>query len=154
MNDSIGGAILIDIAIIFIGIIIMLFTVSFAYNKAYRAKNIIIQEIERSGYSDIESQSISNSYIINRLSNLGYNQSNITCANRKNIANDDILNNGRNGYCVYRIVEEENGNTSYYYEVETRMTINIPLLNISFPVYGQTIAYRIFSDDITTEGSE
>ena len=54
MNESVGGSLLLNLVVVVIGTMIAIFTASFAYNKAYRAKSIIIDEIQNYLYTSDE----------------------------------------------------------------------------------------------------
>lgn len=164
MNESIGGSILLNIVIIIVGALIAVFTASFAYSKAFKAKNIIIDTIN--DYDGDITHSISYSHQIiyeedeiikeidNQLDSIGYRKANIKCNNRHNgelvypsepysETSTSLYYRKNKGYCIYRIKETNSmGSESYYYEVETYMYFDIPLFDFKIPVYGQTKSYQ------------
>ena len=140
MNESIGGSLLLSLVVIVVGCMIAIFTTSFAYTKAYRAKSIIIKTIEdNNGYADNLIDEIDS-----QLTNMGYRKSGKTCSVKQHKALVyPVDNSKKSSFCIYKISEvDEYGNTSAYYEVQTYMYFDIPLISFSLPVKGQTISFR------------
>lgn len=162
MNDSTGGALLTDLLIIIVGLLISVFVASFAYTKAYRAKNLIIEAInDNNGCMKDNEFDDDGCDIYERLSNLGYRMGKSDCKIdlNENIYNEvgsndeqiqksttkgTIINLNTNyDFCLAKFLEEdESGNTSYYYQVETRMFFDIPIFGFSIPVHGTTKSFR------------
>ena len=147
MDESIGGALLTGIITAIVGIMIVIFAVSFSYNKAYKARSFILNLInDNDGYSSDLDQRIND-----KLLSVGYNRRRSVCANKKGRDSSTIVHEG-NGYCIYKLVEQykdtiDDSYTKFsYYEIETYMTLDIPLFLIEIPIYGQTQSYRIIND--------
>ena len=160
MSESTGGALLLDIAVIMMGAMIAVFVASFAYSKAYRAKTMIIDVIEKtesdSGYVNDDTY---REEVESIFKNLGYTPQSKTCGlkekyegqNYKNIVpGQDYY---QNKYCVGRIDSSDNdGNTYYFYAVETYMYFDIPLIKFSIPVRGETKTF--YDTFVDIEGEE
>ena len=122
MEDVIYGV------IIFVTVIILVFVSILTYSKAYKAKNRIIEIIEK--YESYESNLIKE-----ELNRIGY-----TIANKDKIINKCGENNLSNEsgylYCVY---EKELSNGKIY-SVVTYVNFNIPIVGtmFEFPVKGET----------------
>ena len=78
MNESTGGSLLLSLVVIVVGTMIAIFTASFAYTKAYRAKSIIIKDIEDNNGSF----NVNN--IDEQLTNMGYRKGTHNCTNKEN----------------------------------------------------------------------
>lgn len=154
MKEAVGSAMLLNIALVFIGVISMILVSSIAYSKAFKAKNQIISAIE-----DYDGQcvfDIGNSCfdeIEQKLTNLGYS-SNIAhiCDNTDpDLIYGDVTRSGH-AYCVYKhtlcdttddgysITCKPDSSESYYYKVVTYMHFDIPVIGrfLEFPVSGET----------------
>lgn len=142
MNESIGGSLLLSLVVIVVGLMIAIFTASFAYTKAYRAKSIIIKTIEDHNGFDVNDNIVTE--IDNQLTNTGYRKDNQICSY---IENKTLVwpkdNQTQSSYCIYKITEsDEKGNESVFYEVHTYMFFDVPLVNFKLPVKGQTSSFR------------
>ncbi|MDD3453404.1 MAG: hypothetical protein PHN42_03960 [Bacilli bacterium] len=145
MKESIGNAFIMGIVITFIIIFMIFFASSLAYTKAFKAKNKIVEIIEK--YDDILSQSASeNSVLINAveaeinetLSGMGYRISPTSnnCPSRNNVSAVRKQETANYEYCVYKYTTTK-GN---YYGVTAYMYFEIPIIGVGlrFPVYGET----------------
>lgn len=156
MRESLGGGFLLNIVIIFAGIVIMLFMGMLSYSKAYGVKNRIIEIIEKHGtYDDIVVNELNSD-----LQSAGYSLANTSKCDssiRDNLVKvenakyvDDRLsmnkNTGNYNYCIYEmcadrdennVCEDPNGN---YYVVVTFIHFEFPVIGdiLTFPVYGET----------------
>lgn len=154
MRESIGGAWLFGIVIVFIFLFAGFLAYSVSYAKAFSTKNKIISLIEESeSYSvfndtngvDIrtatESQldTSTEGKIFSYMRNIGYNYTaNINCDN------DEIA---KQGYCIKAIchsVEDTQGYNGYY-RVKTFMVFEIPILSlpVRIPISGETRELKI-----------
>lgn len=132
MRDAFGGAFMIKVMLIFLGIYIAFMAVALNYAKAFRVKNQIINIIEQyEGYDkkatdNTEVRDIIGSY----LDNMGYNVQ-IQCDSVSQTSSCDTR-----GYRVEKI-ETSKGN---YYAVETYIKLELPFLNINItiPINGET----------------
>ena len=155
MRESLGGGFLLNIVIIFAGIVIMLFIGILSYSKAYGVKDRIIEIIEKYGTYDDRVVSELNS----DLHSAGYSLADTAKCDgsiRKNLVsgenakyNDKLSENKNTGnynYCIYEMCdsrgddgtcEDFNGN---YYVVVTFIHFEFPVIGdiLTFPVYGET----------------
>jgi hypothetical protein len=139
MKESVGNAFIMTLVIIFITLIILFFTASFAYTKAFRVKSRIVNIIEKyNGYTvdaKLETENI--------LSEIGYrvrHNEDGSCNTNGRFTNATALTvagTTNYHYCVYKF---DAGDKGSYYGVVTYMYFEIPLLGktLSFPVYGET----------------
>lgn len=151
MREAIGSAFLVNMILLFIGVISALLVGSISYSKAYKVKDRIVYIIEKhDGWKDDGS---TQKEIDKQLGTIGYqvgSGSNFSCEailkKRYGNSNFDLkkLKHGANlgvggyNYCVY-----ENSYPSApgkYYTVITFMQFDVPLLGnfLRFPVNGET----------------
>ena len=157
MKEAVGSALLLNIVLVFVGIISMLLVGSIGYSKAYKVKNRIVSIIEKYDGDCFEDNSNPNSYVAcyqeieEELKNMGYS-SNIS-ASCPDITVDDELKiekvervypqNFSTGhrYCVYKytLCDElsptapnfkcsSDSNETHYYKVFTFMHFDIPVI--------------------------
>ncbi|MBE6155076.1 MAG: hypothetical protein E7163_05885 [Firmicutes bacterium] len=162
MRDSIGGSILLNLVLIFTGVITVLFIGALSYSKAFNVKNRIIEIIEKYGvYGHIDDNIVNDAVdeINPDLSAFGYDVSGTgKCANIRNrlvegqfakYSSEKLssnLNSTNYNYCVFEICDlrNENGKCIYsdgkYYLVVTFTKFEIPVIGdlLTFPVYGET----------------
>ncbi len=155
MRESIGGAWLFGIVIVFITLFASFLTYSISYTKAFNTKNKIIDFIEQNeGYSTYkEGGDVSNpnytydrdesveGKVFNYISSIGYNYSvDESC--------DQSFGKGYEyGYCAYKICPDPNDNISdVHYKVTTYIVLEIPIigLKVRIPISGET---RIIYED-------
>ena len=144
MRDAVGGSLLLNLVVIFTGIVIIFFVGIIAYSKAYKVKNRIIELVERNeGYPSSSEDAEFEKEIITELSKVGYR------VVSERITNDKCSRDSSRGNCV-------NKNTTYYYycvcehsdsvssgtsfEVITYVQFEFPVIGdlITFPVKGET----------------
>lgn len=132
MNEAIGNALLMKIAIFIIMIVMLLFVGSLAYSKAYKSKNSIVEAIENNGGYDNAVEDIEES-----LSAIGYLLANDNCnlyKAQKGWTEWTLVSDSDYDYCVYKkcLGEEKKGkcdNRGEYYKVVTFMDITVPVVN-------------------------
>ena len=157
MRESIGGAWLFGIVIIFIFFFSAFLAYSISYTKAFNVKNNIISFIEQNeGYNttDMDLASLSDedlnktvegkSYKLIR--NAGYNYSGaqgITC--------DGTIHGVPNmttegGYCIVKYCPNGVSNSNTHYKVTTYIALKLPVINVTvkIPISGET--RTIYSD--------
>ena len=152
MRESLGGSMLLNLVIIFAGLVIIFFVSILSYSKAYRVKNRIIEIIEKYGtYEKIDANGIN---IITKelnadLSAAGYETSLPKKCNaiRNRLVDEkygETLSsnlNKTNGYdyCVFEMKNSENS-TGKYYVVVAFIRFEVPIIGdlLTFPVYGET----------------
>lgn len=138
MRDAIGGSLLLNIVIIFLGLVILFFAGIMAYSKAYKVKNRIIEMIEaNNGYPD--PATLTDPFILRineELRRYGYRDSGTDrCVEGSNLRPDD----SQYRYCVYSTNEEHYSNGTSY-EVVTYVHFDFPIIGdmLVFPVRGET----------------
>lgn len=138
MRESIGGAWIMGIVVLFIVLFSSFLAVSINYTKAFRTKNKIISLIEQNeglkmnDYSEGSTLQQISDYLSNTVYNITEDLSG-RCEDMTYIAtNNDI----RGGYCIKR-VESNNG---VHYKVRTFIRIELPIVWTSFtiPINGET----------------
>ena len=156
MREAVGSAFIVNLILIFIGVISALLIGSISYSKAYKIKDRIIYTIEKyDGWSDATKNEIDK-----QINAIGYklndgNSSKCPSILSRRYGNYDPkkLVHGANlgvnqyNYCVY-----ENNYESApgkYYTVITFMTFDIPLIGglLQFPVSGETsVIYEVINN--------
>ena len=148
MREAIGSAFLVNMMLLFIGVISALLIGSISYSKAYKVKDRIVYVIEKyDGYStDAQAE------IDKQLRTIGYNMVSDNTLNCETIFkrrygsnyNADNLVHGKNlgynqyNYCVYRNHYDSSPGT--YYTVISFMQFDVPLIGsfLKFPISGET----------------
>ena len=133
MRDAFGGAFLIKVMLIFLGIYVAFMAVALNYAKAFKVKNYIINVIEQYEGVSEEAYNTVNNYI----NGIGYNPAfDVTdlgsaCINATNI-------NGKAAYCIISLSSNEVRGT--YYRVTTYMRFQLPFfgIDIKVPISGET----------------
>ena len=155
MKEAIANAGVFNLIIIFVIVLIMLFIGSLSYSRGFKAKNKVIEEIEK----DQDFTASTQARVEEWLGNIGYR--NITgydtaadrCANSISGSNggyDGTLANtqGQFEYCVYEFDTcAGNSNSSKcgkYYRVITYMYFDLPVLGgiLKLPVTGETMIFN------------
>ena len=150
MRESIGGAWLFGIVIVFIALFSAFLTYSVSYTKAFNTKNKIISIIEeKEGYSTYDgdvfnptSNNLSDSTegeIFEYMTNIGYNYSaDIDCTPYDA---EEIVGQG---YCIAKICPNlgmpDEKLSNVHYRVTTFIAIEIPFLGLTvrIPITGET----------------
>lgn len=137
MDESIGNGFVMAIVIFFLTLIILFFTASFAYTKAFKVKSRMVNIIEKYGDYNADART----EIENTLDDIGYRKSHLeeckTNGRFTNAVPQTVPGNTNYHYCIYKFDAGERGN---YFGVVAYMYFEIPLLGrvLSFPVYGET----------------
>lgn len=151
MREAIGNSFIVNLLLVFLGVMSIIFLGSISYSKAFKVKNRIITVIEKYGEwpentlmemnyprKEIEASLKQIGYPVARvnphLTSLGLN----TCVTK----NGGKLIYGNNPmsdtyhYCIYKYTDDR----GVYYGVTTFMHFDIPLIGglLQFPVYGET----------------
>lgn len=151
MRDSLGGSFLLNLVIIFAGVVIALFVSILSYSKAYRIKNRIVEIIEKYGVYEkmgTDGKNIITEELNPDLAAAGYTVSlPRKCANiRTRLINEkygDVLSENRNiygyDYCVFEVTNRAN-HEGIFYVVVSFIHFEIPLIGdwVTLPVYGET----------------
>lgn len=127
MREALGNSLLMNLIVIFSGIVILFFVGIMSYSKAYRVKNRIIEVIEKYETYDGNAQN----EISADLKRIGYR----SISNKK--CSEGNKNSTTYSYCVY---EKNDTNNGKYYEVVTYVQFEFPVIGdfITFPVKGET----------------
>ena len=159
MRESIGGAWLFGIVIIFIFFFSAFLAYSISYTKAFNVKNSIISLIEMNeGYNTAEiddlaslddaelSESVEGE-AFKLIKNAGYNYSGaqgITCEGTLNGGAPNTINEG--GYCIVKYCPNGQNNSNTHYKITTYIALKLPVINITvkIPISGET--RTIYSD--------
>lgn len=137
MREAIGHALLLQLIVTFLFAVMLVFTGSVSYSKAYKLKNRIINIIEENkGYNSEAQEEIDEV-----LSNVGYQISNgiANCQKKTNAIDMYPGPYNSNGY-KYCVVKYEDSKGREYYGVTTFMSFQFPIVNniMEFPVYGES----------------
>lgn len=131
MRDAFGGAFMIKIILIFLGLYIVFMALALNYAKAFRVKNQIINYIEQyEGYEKAEGA------IKEYITQVSYYVpiTALPASSTTERACYDI------GYCITpKFTSDDSGNRTYYL-VETYIRLEFPFfnLNITIPIRGET----------------
>lgn len=153
MRESLGGSMLLNLVIIFAGLVIVFFIGILSYSKAYRVKNRIIEIIEKYGtYEKIDTSTNTNAVtaeLNEDLKAVGYETSLSKKCNtiRSRLINEKYdagLSQNLNksygyNYCVFEVNKSTNS-TGKYYVVVTFINFQVPIIGdfLTLPVYGET----------------
>ncbi len=143
MKQSISGATLINLIVIFIVIIFGLLAATFSYAKAYKINTRIMNGIEIYGGYNKEALS----YIDVALKGYGYTRGKKTCPGT-------LVMNGATGildssassdyyFCVYKFTTTTEGKCYYSYGVVTYISFELPIVG-KFDVPVKSKTNRIF----------
>lgn len=162
MRESIGGLWLFSIVITFIVLFVSFLAYSISYTRAFKAKNEIINYIERAegftvhsggetidkiSYEELRNMSLSKDKKIStvdiqayvQIQNIGYNYS---IANQVDCSQYGYGHNQVGGYCLKKYCPSNENGQKVYYKVTTFIAFKIPVLNFIFkvPISGETKA--------------
>lgn len=165
MRNAIGSSLLLNIVLVFVGIISAFLVGTIAFSKAYKVKNRIVSIIEKYDGDCFGSNTACYNEIEAELVNIGYSSNfsksdcpDITLDSRNStgIKSIDTIYNGTlsggHQYCVYkytvcdtkksgrRFICDTNSTEQYYYKVVTFMHFDIPIIGsfLEFEVSGET----------------
>ncbi len=147
MREAIGNTFIVNLLLIFLGVMSALLIGSISYSKAFKVKNRIIYTIEKYGAWDVTSTrgstvvNLVQAEVESSLKDIGYHLAvaNTSCPNRA--GGTVVYGNSNNGITTYRYcVYEYNNEKGHYYGVATFMHFDFPLIGnyVEFPVYGET----------------
>ncbi len=126
MRGALGNSLLLSIIITFVGAIVIFFVSILSYSKAFRAKNRIIEVIEKYGVYDSYDQNIKDEIGVS-LAEMGY---------QLGECDHESLSSG-NGYKY--CVDEITATNGKYYKVSTYVQFN-------FPIIGEIIKPKVTSE--------
>ena len=151
MREAIGNTFIVNLLMVFLGVMSALLVGSVSYSKAFKVKNRIIYTIEKYGGWNVQTSdgyNVVQSEIEASLKEIGYplvvsNPFSGGCPSKSGAT---IVYGGHTGgssrntyhYCVYEYQSEK----GHYYGVTTFMHFDIPLIGnyLEFPVNGKTKA--------------
>jgi len=141
MKESINTAVIVTIVVVIIGLIELILFASFAYSKAYKVKNRIVEIIEEDvddlgNYSSMLFETIDN-----EIAKIGYHVTNRGINDCPNLGEDAVLQNATSNYkyCVYKTVQNNtNKGTGTYYTVVSYMYFDTPFISFNIPIKGST----------------
>lgn len=171
MREAIGSSLLLNIVIVFIGVISAFLISSIAYSKAFKVKNRIVSVIEKYDgicFNDTEDKDNCYKEIEAELQDMGYSSNIVaTCPKEEDyIESNDygILSvqqmypktfSSGHKYCVYKYTLcdndqidlnhrkcKENSNEMYYYKV-------ISFMHFDIPVIGQFLEFKVSGETKT-----
>lgn len=140
MREAIGGQWILGIVILFIALFSGFLAYSISYTKAFKAKDHVIELIEKSegftfsskpNFDDSDTSVEARAYFL--LDSMGYNGLDISCGKY------GYLQPG--GYCVQRkVCAGSKGGARIYYEVTTFIKIELPVIDymLKLPITGET----------------
>ncbi len=157
MKDAFGGAFMIEVMLIFLGIYISFIAVAVSYAKAFRVKNQIINYIEQyEGLTD-EAVAAIDSYLVEAAYYVNVSTGDACYATRGRLGENCKISASSNpyqlkageatcttrGYCVgsFPVSQAKTGGADgTYYAVTTYLQIQFPFFNLSFtvPIHGKT----------------
>ena len=151
MRESVGGAWLFGIVIVFVFFFAGFLAYSINYTKAFNVKNEIVNYIEHlRGFSKFDStggRSIeveTDERVLNEtvegkmyqyIQRVGYNHSAV---------DPSVCSDGKGEYywgsCIYKVCSNNNKYADTYYKVTTFINFTIPVVNLTFtiPIVGET----------------
>lgn len=155
MKEAIANAGVFNLIIIFVIILILMFLGSLSYSRGFKAKNKIIEEIEKDQGFTASTQERIDDWLSNigYRANVGYDK-NSGCPKADEISgngghNAKFLNiNSDYQYCVYEFDTCGSGSDTAkcgkYYRVITYMYFDIPVIGglLKLPVNGETMIFN------------
>ncbi|MEG1495169.1 MAG: hypothetical protein RSB99_02065 [Bacilli bacterium] len=165
MREAVGGAVTIQIIIIFLLIINSYLAFSVNYTKAFRVKNEIISIIEKNegytgdtGYGNCRSGDNACNQIANYLVGVAYNTKDYNCNQGER---DDKFEKKQGGYCLKRVTEgtgnTNNPNNTYvgsHYVVKTFVKLSFPGLEKLLPIFSNVFAVKGETKTIYSSGTD
>lgn len=149
MKEAIANAGVFNLIIMFVIVLILLFIGSLSFSRGFKAKNKVIEEIEKDqGFTGATQDSVDY-----WLSNIGYRANTGYMKNSDNCPSVDggklVNSTSSYQYCVYEFdtcnaYGADNGKCGKYYRVTTYMYFDIPLIGgfIKIPVNGETMIFN------------
>lgn len=146
MREAIGNTFIVNLLLVFLGVMSIIFIGSISYSKAFKVKNRIIHVIEKYGeWPEGELVNYPRKEIEASLKQIGYPLiARIgDCSKYAKDSSAAVVYGGNPAdttyhYCVYKYKNDR----GVYYGVTTFMHFDIPLIGglLEFPVYGETKA--------------
>lgn len=142
MRESIGGAFLFNLVLIFLGVYVSILSFAVVYARAFNSKNHVITLLEQYEGYDRASAEINN-YMATRSGGLTVTHNDCCNLYTKNYSaqSSDCTNSVRNiqGGCVFEF--KDTATKTHYYVVTTFMRVDIPVISSLtkyWPISGET----------------
>lgn len=139
MRDAVGGSFMIKLLLVFLAVYVIFIAIAINYAKAFKVKNKILDIIEQNeGIGAYENTSDpAMIQIEDYLKTIYYGVNTSSVANK--CSSYEYIDETR-GYCITEIKNNDYEAPASYYKVTTFVTIDIPLVNLSFtvPIRGET----------------
>jgi len=153
MRESIGGAWLFSIVIVFIFFFSGFLAYSISYTKAFNVKNRIVSYIEEyEGYTigvgdvasrtDEELDKTVEGKSFKLVRDTGYNYTGAQGIGCDGVQNGSANRTTEGGYCVVKYCPNGTNNSNTHYKITTYIALNLPVVNVT--VSGET--RTIYSD--------
>ena len=157
MKEAIANAGVFNLIIIFVIVLILLFIGSLSYSRGFKAKNKVIEEIEKDQGFTSSTEDRVNEWLgnIGYRPNVGLNRNSDVCdpsVSGSGVTGTFLNGDGPYQYCVYEFdtcsSSGDNSKCGKYYRVITYMYFDIPIIGgyIRIPVNGETMIFN----DITS----
>lgn len=145
MRESIGGAWILSIVVVFMAIFIAFVAISINYSNAYKLKTAMVTIVEQ--YDGFNPNTVS--ALNDTITAYGYIQSGFCQTTSSDevvygVTGTDVVKNptNRQSYCIRREYSSasNNGNDKYYYTIDVFFGFNLPVLGnlYTFKVSGET----------------
>lgn len=154
MREAIGGSHLLMIIVTIIIAIMMLLAASISYTKAFKARNAVLNIIQKNGGYGITAADVvsrSEEELNEVLDGLGYKLNTDVSRACPDQGKDGVMLNGQSAdvqkghqynFCVYHM-QNEDGNQ--YYRIQTFMYFELPVFGrndrFSIPIFADTYTY-------------
>lgn len=143
MRESIGGAFLFNLVLIFLGVYVAILAFAVVYARAFNSKNHVITLIEQyEGFTNASSEI--DKYMTSRsggVSDVTYNYCCDLYRKNYNVQASDCTKNVKNirGGCIFEF--QNTADKTHYYVVTTFMRVDIPVISALtkyWPISGET----------------
>lgn len=140
MREAIANANVFNLVIVFVIVLLGFFVGSLSYSKAYKVKNMIVNEIEKNeGWDEDVQKKVEES-----LNNIGYRvmpsiNVRADCENKE--SDGEVVSvNSKYEYCIFKFKKDRGSKETVYYRVIAYMYFDVPLINsmTKVPVVGET----------------
>lgn len=140
MKEAIANANVFNLVIVFVIILIAFFVGSLSYSKAFKVKNMIVNEIEKEQEYNIN---VVQTNVEKSLSGIGYRTKSSVNNNCPDEGGELVSSSSNYEYCVYKFEKNSGSKKSIYYRVVAYMYFDIPIISslLKVPVKGETISF-------------
>lgn len=158
MRDALGGAMIIQLIIIFLLIINAYLAFTVNYTKAFRVKNGIISIVERNeGLNEQAKQQIES---LMSKSTYSVSRDYINKCGSGNLKGYQPQSNKHGGFCYKVTLIDKTGGTAgnqkyqgTEYSITTFVSLDIPVLNKIFPIFAEAFAIKGETKTIYSSGN-